>query len=74
MSVRILEDSETGYKCMYCSTSMWVFGSIFRKNEDVEDFIDWLKVDPRSISDRILEKKINLWRTLNDRITELNNG
>lgn len=66
MSVAILQDQETGYKCMYCNTTMWAFGGIFYENEDPWDFIDWLPDDPRSIiDDRELETLISRWRLHN---------
>lgn len=62
MGVRILEDKD-GYKCLYCSTAMWAFGPIFYENEDVEDFLAWLKLrDPRLLTDKDLENKVYEWR------------
>lgn len=62
MAVRILKD-EDGYSCMYCSTSMWAFGGIFYKEENIEDFLNWLSpTDPRRLTDHELETKIQEWR------------
>ncbi len=62
MGVHILEDKEYGYKCLYCSTTMWAFGSIFYEDEDVEDFLEWLRIDPRKLTDKEFESKVYEWR------------
>lgn len=62
MSVQILE-GECGYKVMYCSTTMWAFGSIFYHEEDVDSFLKWLRDDPRSLTDSDLSQKIEEWRS-----------
>ena len=62
MGVRILEDKDDGYKCLYCSTTMVAFGNIFYSYEDVEEFLEWLKVDARKFTDKELENKIYEWR------------
>ena len=64
MSVCILEDEENGYKCLYCSTTMWAFGAIFYPDEDVKDFLDWLKIDARRLSDKEFDDKVSEWRRL----------
>ena len=61
MGVRILEDRD-GYKCLYCSTTMVAFGNIFYENEDVEEFLEWLKEDARRFTHKGLENKIYAWR------------
>ena len=62
MGVQILEDKEYGYKCLYCSTTMVAFGGIFYEEEDVEEFLEWLKVDPRLLTNQELENKVYEWR------------
>jgi len=62
MGVRILEDKDDGYKCLYCSVTMWAFGPIFYENEDVDEFLEWLKIDPRKFKDKDLENKVYEWR------------
>ena len=61
MGVSILEDMN-GYKAMYCNTTMWAFGGIFYDGEDVWEFIDWLRSDPRLYTDNDLCIKISEWR------------
>ncbi len=65
MGVRILESEKDGYKCLYCSTTMWAFGSIFYEDEDPQDFLDWLKSDPRILGESNLASKISEWRNKN---------
>lgn len=62
MGIRILTDNEQGYKCFYCSTTMWAFGGIFYQDEDPEEFLKWLGKDPRTLKDNELESKIADWR------------
>lgn len=63
MGVRILENKEDGYKCLYCSVTMWAFGPIFYKDEDPQEFLEWLgRIDPRSLTDKELENKVYDWR------------
>lgn len=62
MGVKILEDKDDGYKCLYCSTTMIAFGNIFYEDEDVEEFLTWLKVDARTLTAKELENKIYEWR------------
>lgn len=61
MGVRILNDKD-GYKCLYCSTTMVAFGNIFYEDEDVEEFLKWLKEDARHFTHQELENKIYEWR------------
>jgi len=67
MGIHILEDKDSGYKALYCSTTMWAFGCIFYEDEDVEDFLEWLKIDPRRFIDKEFENKVYEWRKINDR-------
>lgn len=61
MSVEILEDKH-GKKVMFCNTTMWAFGPVFYKNENAEDFIEWLPKDARTYSENELEHKLHQWR------------
>lgn len=62
MGVRILKQEDDGYSCMYCSTTMWAFGPIFYKDENIEDFLLWLQTDPRPLTNEELEIKVSEWR------------
>jgi len=62
MGVRVLEDKYSGYKCLYCSTTMVAFGDIFYKNENVDDFLEWLPKDARAYTQLELSSLINDWR------------
>ncbi len=62
MGVRIIEDKESGYKCMYDSVTMWAFGGIFYEDEDIENFLNWLPQDARKYQDYDLRSKIHEWR------------
>jgi hypothetical protein len=61
MGIRILEDKD-GYKCLYCSVTMWAFGAIFYDNEDPEEFLEWLKKDARLLTDKEFESAVYDWR------------
>jgi hypothetical protein len=58
MGVRIIENTEDGYKALYCSTTMTAFGSIFYEDDDVEDFLEWLGTDARRLTQGELDSKI----------------
>ncbi len=76
MSIRILNDREQGMSCLYCSTTMWAFGGIFRKGEDAENFLFWYDKnsiegkDLRQLTDDEIESKINEWRREKIRISK----
>ena len=57
MGIRILHDPTHDYCCFYCSTSMWAFGPIMYSYEKAEEFLEWLKIDPRRFTDKELESK-----------------
>lgn len=61
MGVRVLEGID-GYKCLYCSTTMWAFGPIFYEEDDVDDFLEWYPGDPRLADDKVLENRVWEWR------------
>jgi hypothetical protein len=58
---------------LYCSTTMWAFGPIFKDRDEAEEFLDWPKVDPRSLADNQLETKyaVFLVRTKEDEPEEI---
>jgi len=63
MSVEILENVD--HKVMFCNTTMTAFGPVFYSREDVDEFMDWLPIDPRRYDDAELIEKVEEWRELN---------
>ena len=64
MAVKILTDTDKGYQCLYCSTTMQVFGPIFYldDNEDAQDFLDWLApISALSLTPAELDQKRYDW-------------
>lgn len=58
MGVRILHDKEYDYCCLYCSTTMKVFGGIMYSYEEAEEFLEYIgKQDARSFTEKELENK-----------------
>ena len=70
MSVQILTDSKSGESCMFCNTSDWAFGPVFDRDEDPFEFMEWLAIDPRELSDSDLEKRVWGWRLLKQKETK----
>lgn len=69
MSTLILTDPKRGLACLYCSTSMQVFGPVFDcEIEDPDDFLDWLKdEDPRDVREipaYQLDRLVGEWRAM----------
>lgn len=62
MGISIIKSKDTELQAMYCNTTMWAFGPIFKADEDVQEFIDWLGQDPRELVDDILETMVSKWR------------
>ena len=68
MGIHILEDRQTGYQALYCSTSMQAFGPVFYPGEDIDAFLNWWACnrftprDPRSVTDRALLSFVDQWR------------
>tara|TARA_S200002703_G_C3800972_1_gene247539 strand:- start:3134 stop:3352 length:219 start_codon:yes stop_codon:yes gene_type:complete len=71
MAVSFLRDEELGYSCLYCNTSMTVFGDIFYDPEDPDEFCDWLGLDPRLLDQNELSKKVSEWRREKDEQNEV---
>ena len=70
MGVRILEDRDAEYCCLYCSTSMWAFGPVMYSYEEAEQFLEWLGEDPRHLTERELESKYYDFRVFRDKKME----
>ena len=62
MSVQILEDRDTGYKCLYNAQTMQVFGFIFYEDDDVCGFLEWLQVSALLLTNAEMDDKIYEWR------------
>ena len=62
MGVGILTDKFTGCKCLYDTVTMWAFGNIFKKDEDIESFLKWLPKDARSYNNNNLVTLTSEWR------------
>lgn len=61
MGVRILLDEREG-AVLYDSVSGWAFGPIFPGGEDdAQEFLDWLKVDARGLSEYDLKTAHHDW-------------
>jgi hypothetical protein len=63
MGCRIMRCSPLGGSLdaavMYCSTTMWAFGPLFRSIKHAEEFIKFVDpIDPRKFSDNELEAKV----------------
>lgn len=70
MGCRILEEREDGRAVLYCSTTGWAVGPVFRSYEQAQKFLDWLrdtpneektvlglsKSDPRNYTESVLER------------------
>lgn len=60
MSVNILHDTFKQKECFFCTTDDRAFGPIMDAGEG-EDFVTWLAVDPRSVSDEKLRSLYDEW-------------
>jgi len=67
MSVEIMKDERSGQQIMFCNTSDWAFGPVFSDDESAEGFIAWLHVDPRSLDEAELSRKVADWRAAKPR-------
>jgi hypothetical protein len=70
MGVRILTSSHADpVAVLYSSSTDWAFGPVFYStpghdaDERAEAFLDWLRIDPRSLEDAALERKYHEWIT-----------
>jgi hypothetical protein len=67
MGVRVIGDYQRSV--MYCSTTEWAFGPVFTDSDDgmhdaderIHSFLRYVKVDPRSLTDRALELAYSEW-------------
>jgi len=64
MSVEIVEG--LNYKVLICNTTMTAFGPVFYEDDDVYDFLDYLKLDARRYSEQDLINHADTWRKRND--------
>jgi hypothetical protein len=65
MRIQVLEDEETGYRCLYNPTTMTAYGDIFYDEEDISDFLEWLEdEDPYEMTRDELSNMIHQWRAL----------
>lgn len=72
-----MEEKEEGRAVLYCSTTGWAFGPVFRSSDEAERFLTWLretpnqektllglsKSDPRSYDEPVLERLYWNFRT-----------
>jgi signal transduction histidine kinase len=66
MGVSILKDED--HQCLYCNTSDFAFGGIFSESENVENFLEYIRVDARTLEDGQFEQKQNEWRVICEEI------
>jgi hypothetical protein len=66
MGVHILHDPTYDYCCFYCSVVMWAFGPIMYSEEEAEEFLEYLKKDPREYKDKELESEYYEFRQIRD--------
>jgi hypothetical protein len=65
MRIQVLEDEETGYRCLYNPQTMTAYGDIFYDEEDISDFLEWLEdEDPYEMTRDELSNMIHQWRAL----------
>jgi hypothetical protein len=46
MGCRIFREKNDGHAVLYCSTTDWAFGPVFRNYAQAVKFLDWLAVTP----------------------------
>ena len=72
MTIQVLEDKDEN-KIMYCSATMWAFGSVFYHDENAYNFIDWAEnhknTKIRLLKDAELSALILKWRMINTEIS-----
>ena len=65
MGVRILQgngEGDSDHAVLYCSVTDWAFGPLFADYDEAQAFLDWLIVDPRTLSDDDLGAKLSAFR------------
>ena len=60
MGVRVLE-LRAGGAVLSNSANAWAFGPIFASDDDARKFLTWLRVDPRLLGERELERRYYEW-------------
>lgn len=67
MATRILHTGDYGRAILYCSTTDWAFGPVFDEDDEhdatsrAEAFLEWLKTDPRLLSDAEMSARYTEW-------------
>jgi hypothetical protein len=59
MGTRIISNNDGAV--MYDSVNHWAFGPVFWTYEHADDFIKWVKVDPRTLTEKELIKQFGFW-------------
>ena len=67
MGVHILHDPTYDYCCFYCSVTMWAFGPIMYSPDEAEEFLEYLKKDPREYKDKELENEYYTFRQIRNK-------
>ena len=66
MSVEIISGEH--WQCLMCNTSDTAFGGVFSYDEDVMNFLNYIQIDARRLSDSQFEVKQNEWRAIQQEI------
>ena len=66
MSIEIIDNGE--YKALFCNTTMWAFGGVFYEHEDAQNFMNWLGVDARTLTNEAFSEKQLEWRGIKHEI------
>ena len=61
MGILIFTDMDSGEQVMVCSTKGMAFGPVIGSEYDVDDFISWLDIDPRKMTDVEIQTKLYEW-------------
>lgn len=64
MSVRIITDGDNSV--IYDSVTMTAFGPVFGRDEDPDEFLEWLPQDARSYNGQELWSLVGDWREQRD--------
>lgn len=64
MAVEILVDDSSGRQVLICNTTDVAFGPVFNSDELANEFLEWLKKDPRDLTQMELSHKVGEWREL----------
>lgn len=64
MSIRIISDGDNSV--IYDSVTETAFGPVFGRDEDPNDFLEWLEKDARLYTDKELWSLVGDWRDQRD--------